>query len=842
MIPATVRFYNPHGPDRVAVVSVEPTADRAADLYLVRLARYAAGQSFTHLGKVVTFGPYPESDLPQQFADVVAALRAEGFLPPGLHALFESLSSSDSAVRARAAARLGWLGSLEAVPHLLDAVPDAVDDICSILDALGAIGDARAIPLLRQQAARKLLSRRRSAVEALRNLADADGLAEARLRALERLPASVRDQLALIEQTGETANKIAALAQSVQALGPQEQGQALDTLYDLATPATVAVVGQLIPKINFAQAGLWRGVKSVFKRALLRHDYVTFGLLSHAIEKRGRTSKGTTATVKSGYDGVQRSTRIFGRQTQDFLRRLSWRYLHNLAKHRPESYPHAAAEALIHYSPSDAKGSLDFTYCYLLIRILWGNGERFGFQARNMRFYLRLSKYAEPPAKVREEAFPELWDAQPRAYLRVLGAARLPEAHFFAVRAVQGPQRKVLQEASLPEVLALLQAPYEPTVDLGLTELERRFDPRNPDWSVLKQLLADQRPLPRELGQRWLKLTAALWLVEPDRIMDFLGAADPGTRNLVLELSIPALVRDQVLRQALAVRLLPLLRGPETVAGIHETYVRLVREALAEELGALLSVSELIDLIARGTPGAKAVAGVLLGRRPEAVAELGLEQITALAQNEVVSVRRAAHALIRSAEEQLRRDPSVLFVLVESEWDDTRALAFDLLRTRIDPAALGLDGLCGLLDSNREEVQEVGRELVVKHFDKLDLVELTNRLVQHPHPNMRAFALDLAVDHLPAGPQSLSRLRGFFRAAIFDLWPRRQVKRRVIEFLAARGLQDEQQAAVVASILGDVVRVHGRADFEQSLEALVRLKLAYPQLESTVGLPSGGGA
>ena len=50
-----------------------------------------------------------------------------------------------------------------------------------------------------------------------------------------------------------------------------------------------------------------------------------------------------------------------------------------------------------------------------------------------------------------------------------------------------------------------------------------------------------------------------------------------------------------------------------------------------------------------------------------------------------------------------------------------------------------------------------------------------------------------------------------------------------------------EQAQVVATILGDVVRVQGRADFEQALTALVRLKLAYPELETTVTLPAGGG-
>ena len=38
---------------------------------------------------------------------------------------------------------------------------------------------------------------------------------------------------------------------------------------------------------------------------------------------------------------------------------------------------------------------------------------------------------------VREEAYPELWDVQPEAYLRLLSAARLPEVHAFALGAVK---------------------------------------------------------------------------------------------------------------------------------------------------------------------------------------------------------------------------------------------------------------------------------------------------------------------------------------------------------------------------------------------------------------------
>jgi hypothetical protein len=47
-------------------------------------------------------------------------------------------------------------------------------------------------------------------------------------------------------------------------------------------------------------------------------------------------------------------------------------------------------------------------------------------------------------------------------------------------------------------------------------------------------------------------------------------------------------------------------------------------------------------------------------------------------------------------------------------------------------------------------------------------------------------------------------------------------------------MEDEKQAAVVSAVLGDLVRVQGRTDFENALEALVRIKLAYPEVPSTV--------
>jgi hypothetical protein len=243
-------------------------------------------------------------------------------------------------------------------------------------------------------------------------------------------------------------------------------------------------------------------------------------------------------------------------------------------------------------------------------------------------------------------------------------------------------------------------------------------------------------------------------------------------------------------------------------------------------------------LITSGSGAAKALAGDLLGRRPEALDDIGTEQVLALAQSSVSSVRAAARSLILGAVEDLKRDPELLFMLVESEWDDTRAFAFDLIRERIDINALGLEGVIGLCDSNRTDVQDFGKALVTRHIADesggLVVEEVLARLVQHPHPNMRVFALDLAVRYLRPGFVQLAKVESLCRAILFDLWPSLKAKRQVIDFLTARGLTDEGQAEIAARILSDYVHTKGVADFERVMEGLVRIALEHPTVASAV--------
>jgi hypothetical protein len=108
---------------------------------------------------------------------------------------------------------------------------------------------------------------------------------------------------------------------------------------------------------------------------------------------------------------------------------------------------------------------------------------------------------------------------------------------------------------------------------------------------------------------------------------------------------------------------------------------------------------------------------------------------------------------------------------------------------------------------------------------------------------MRRFALGLVMDYLREGFVQLARHEDFFRTLLFELWPSRTVKRKLVAFLAERGQRDELQAEVAARLLSEFVKTRGVEDRDNALEALVRIKLAFPAVEAGVtlrGVPSVG--
>lgn len=836
MIPP-LRLYRGHGLDRRATLSVEP-AFAAAGQSLIRLVR-APLEAKAPPTLATAYGPFPASELQARWDELVRSLEAEGYQRTSLVLSLDELTDPSRRRRALVALRLGRARVGAAVEPLLTALTASSDEACSILDALGLIGDPRAIASVRLYAQRKLLSRRRSAVEALRNLGDAEGLATACSRAVSELEAPVRAALGPLAGEDATAAAAAApeLAKAALALPLKQRARAVDLLYEIATPRSLLAVRTLLLALPLEQPHVWRYVKSVLKRAMLRRDHEVTGLLIHRIERRAAETRGTVEELKSGKDGVSRPTPVFRTDTQRWVRRAVARHLRWIARAWPAEYPRAAAEVLVHYEPADARVPRgrygEWAHCHLLNQLLWSGGKRLQLVSRSLRWRFRSPHVTSPPTgpnAPREEPFPALWDQRPLAYLRLLAGSRLREVQAFAARAVIERHPTLMAEAGHDELAAMLRAPWEPTVKLAWAELDRRWDPAHPDWLLLEPILVDEGEQARAISLRWLASCAASWTSDTPRSLWLLTQARPDARELAADLlvaAVPGLPNPT--RRALAAALVEVLRAAEPVEGAHAACAR-VAQALGPEVDALLDLNALLGLLEKGSLSAKTVAGPALGRRPGVLAELGLPRVLALAEHEVAAVRAGAHALLRAAVDALRSEPGPLFVLAESPWQDTRELALSLLEKHVDLATLGLDGIFALCDSNRVDVQAMGRELVLRHFRELEPRVVMERLAEHPHPGMRRFALEMIEDHLPQGAAALAAVSRFLVVVLLDVRPSRKLKKAALELLLLRGSLDAEQGRVALEVLERWVRTTIRADREQALAAVVRLRATWPAL------------
>jgi hypothetical protein len=831
---APVRLHSPDG-TRSAVVLAEPSyAETGAWLIRVVLRE---GEPAVSSG--TEYGPYAADELPSRFQQAVESLLDEGYERAGSHLTIAALKDPSRRRRALAALYLGRRRCREAVPALIAAADGAIDEVCSIIDALGAISDARAVPLVQTFASRKLLSRRRSGVEALRRLGDDAALEQVLQQLRQRLEPTLQTALDEIDGQDDEAQAAAALEKAVLELPGKRRGRATDALYELGSPVTVAAARSLLAQLPIEQPFVWRYTKSILKRAMQRDDWSTIGWLAHRIETCSQHTTGTRSKLRSGRDGKQRETVVFGRQTQRYVLRSVWRYLRELARYRPPDYPPAAAEAIVHYSsedrqiPSGRYG--DLAGCYLLNRVLWSAGPRLELIDRKLKFRFRTSSDVKPLDQVREEPYSELWDATPHAYLALLAGAQLPEVQEYALRAVRERHAQLLEQATPAQLHGMVATAYPPTVVLALAELDRRFDPLQPDWRLIFELAASEHTQIRTIAIGWLERCAPLWTGSLERSLDLLGLAPGDTRAAVARLLLAALpTADAGYRRQLAERLYAILREGEEEEGDHAAHAQVARDGLAGELAELLTIEQVWQLIDGGSDLARSVGGAVLARRTETIEEIGLKRLLHLAQHEAVTVREAAMILIRSNLPLLRQDPSLLLVLAESEWPDTRSAVLKLLRDELTLDDLGAAGIVGLCDSNRVEVQNLGRDLVRQHFQHLDPGRLVSRLVEHPHANMQSFIMDLIEAHLRPGADALAGVQPFLRSVLLSLQPSCQLKQRAVDFLTRRGEADADEAALATGLLGEVIRRQGRADFEQALVALSHLSVAWPELATCI--------
>ena len=202
--------------------------------------------------------------------------------------------------------------------------------------------------------------------------------------------------------------------------------------------------------------------------------------------------------------------------------------------------------------------------CYVLHRIFVGRKQ--AFHHERTKLAISFSKFVGRRAAgmMREEAAIPSNGTQRRTRTYVCSRRLCACTKFTHSRCGRSETRHpaVVRDATGRRARGdVAKPPYESTVKLGVAELERRFDPNNPDWTLLDLLLRASHDAARELGERWLRITAPLWTRDVARMMAWLMSPQAGTRFITAELSIAAISADEKTRIALAQQVFGLLQG-----------------------------------------------------------------------------------------------------------------------------------------------------------------------------------------------------------------------------------------------------------------------------------------
>ncbi len=497
----------------------------------------------------------------------------------------------------RAIWRAGELKIREATPLLIQLIGtgEPLREYC-IAWALGWCGDESAISALRGFLNNSSTPEfvQRIAFEALLKLADE--LTRERLRAerIRELPS----QLQALTQHSRSSEFTDALEAYLNT-DDSRRFAALDTLYKIdneqVRPALLYILRTAPLRFNYFQQ-----IRHIFKIAEYRRDADVFGILARRFEKeqtKCRLNQGrheihgvylSNGSYVSKHDyRYEPTTRRYERfennqfneevqhlaytqQTREYLVRRLWRTLRKLGEEGSPDYVNMAVSVLLQYSDADAVpikhsrfggynwqtrqyyyryADWDAYAGYLTFNhILYSNSPRYILMPNSKAWRCREGyKPGDCEPDVREEAFPELWEQQPDALLKLLLESNCRPVHQFAAKAL-GVCQSFCAAINIETVIRLVNQPYEATAQLGLELARERYNPNNPNLELILALANCVLQAGRTQGYQWIEHKREFFLEDSNFIAALVISQYSDTRAFARRLLSSSILSEATAR------------------------------------------------------------------------------------------------------------------------------------------------------------------------------------------------------------------------------------------------------------------------------------------------------
>ncbi|MEM7245335.1 MAG: WGR domain-containing protein [Acidobacteriota bacterium] len=351
----------------------------------------------------------------------------------------------------------------------------------------------------------------------------------------------------------------------------------------------------------------------------------------------------------------------------------------------------------------------------------------------------------------------------------------------------------------------------------------------SPDDDVLQALLGSPHSSVRRLGVELLGRLDDAQLLERASLVSELVAHE---REEIRRAAQPVAGRLAGLSDEFAGVLTGLalarLRERGRTEEVKADLSRLLREQLGDHL-VTPEKKEILSLLRSGSAAVQELGVYLLARLPSDDVTTG--EAVELASHELLAARELSWSLLSDDPQRFDRDLPQAVRWLDAKWEDSRARAAEVLREHLEGRELSPAALLSICDANREEIQQLGRDLVLRNFDEEAAEELLLKLAEHPSVSMQEFVSGLLLQHAGGRPERLRRLLSYFRVALAQVNKGRVAKERIFELFGREDFGRDEVAELVAGLMDPVSASIAVSDRAAAIELLLEVKETQPEVE-----------
>lgn len=311
-------------------------------------------------------------------------------------------------------------------------------------------------------------------------------------------------------------------------------------------------------------------------------------------------------------------------------------------------------------------------------------------------------------------------------------------------------------------------------------------------------------------------------------LLSFCTASDERVRTAAVH-SVKKLKLEQPHDAELLYRdLVDKLFQSEPFEGVHNSLISLLTGTL-KDFSVQIDQQLFWRLSQAKSHGAKLFAAALIGNFDDA--NFSIRQWAVLANQESRAIRTRAIKFFKENIVFVKERMLEALPLLNSQWDDSKEFALDYFKTQFEAEDWSPEVMVGICDNPDNELQDLGRDLIINHFDIKKGHFYLTRLSQHPSVKVQLFVTQLLPDFVDDSVDSLRQLKSYFITVLSQVKKGRIAKDRVLQFLQLKAQLNIENATFVASILTRVSATAAIQEKASYLIAMRDLKQQYPHLD-----------